>query len=427
MKNMYTLFQIVLELLPVFLLTIAGWSSGILFTTFILSSMLLVVDYRRDVPVNLNDKSYVWCFSVTLALPVIAIFLSQLFGQDIVWRNYDGPARFLLCIPVFLILVKNKIDVLKVLTYSIPCSLFATVLLVTLHPNLTWSPLCDPMLLFPCDLPKRITTSFVDPLTFGSLNITFCLFSLMSIDLYEADSRHTKSLKYLGFIIGMYLSIISGSRTGWLALPLMLLIWIFCSFKKRHVLVCMLALFFMCLGLYYLTSAHERIDSAIQDVINYRWNAVNKRTSIGDRISFFRMAVFLFMQNPLSGFGDSGFIGWINHPELSRFALQSTQEFALRSKFHNEITTNMVKSGIWGLLSSSALFIVPAIIFFKKMRSTSVQVKKIAILGLGYLICTFISGMTTEVFNLKFTASFHGLMLTCLISSLIINSKQKNL
>jgi hypothetical protein len=29
--------------------------------------------------------------------------------------------------------------------------------------------------------------------------------------------------------------------------------------------------------------------------------------------------------------------------------------------------------------------------------------------------------MTTEVFNLKFTASFHALMFTCFISSLLVH------
>ena len=111
---------------------------------------------------------------------------------------------------------------------------------------------------------------------------------------------------------------------------------------------------------------------------------------------------------------------FINHPELNQYALQETQEFALRSGFHNEIATNMVRSGVWGLLSSSALFLLPALFFLRGLYSDSLQAQKVALLALGYLACTFISGMTTEVFNLKFTASFHALMFTCFISSLLV-------
>lgn len=371
--------------------------------------MLLYINKKEGVCVSLKKNKWLSYFLCIFMMPVLAVLISQLFRQEFVWRSYDAPVRFLLCIPILLVLVQNKIDVIKILTYSIPFSLLITLLCVELNPYLNWGP-------------NRITTYFVDPLTFGSLNFTLGLFCFLSIDLYKVDSWRLKMIKYFGVMIGLYLSILSGSRTGWLALPLLFLVWMFFQRKNRETYISMSILLVICIGFFFSNVVQQRLSLVIQEITAYHWSLENQQTSVGERISFLRMAVFLFLQNPLSGFGERGFTEFINHPELNRYAIEETQRFALNAKFHNEIATNMVESGFWGLLSSSALFFVPVIFFIKKLRMTTPKIQKTAMLGFGYLSCTFISGMTTEVFNLKFTASFHAIMLNCLISSLIVHS-----
>lgn len=402
-----------LAISPLFLLTIPRWISGILIASCALALAILWLGARQkqDIPVlSTEQKSWLWCFTILFALPFLAVFLGQLFRQDFAWRDYDSPARFLASIPILVVLVKHRRDIVKSLVYSIPCALVITFITVVLKINEAGV------------IQERMSTYSFDPLTFGSLNLTFGLCCLLSIDLYRSDAWGIKIHKSLGFIVGVFLSILSGSRTGWLAFPLVLGLWLNIKIKGYRILVLMSVVLISIAVYYFSNTVQQRLNIALQEFTAYQWNAINPHDSTGARITFLRMAAFLFSQNPWSGFGDQGFAGLINHPELNRFALPETQEFALRCGFHNEIATNMVRSGIWGLLSSSALFLVPAVLFTRKSRSTSSQTQGIAFLALCYLICTFVSGMTTEVFNLKFTASFHALMFTCFTSSLLIRS-----
>ncbi len=417
MTKVFGALTLCLALSPLFLLTIGGWIGGILFASAALAIIVLCAGRNQFLPITFQQKPWLWRLAVTFALPVFAVFLGQFFRQDFAGRDYDSPSRFLLSIPILIVLVRHRYDILKPLLYSLPAALLITLVVVTLHPEAGWGGI------FSADN-SRVSTYFVDPLTFGSLNLTLGVCCLLSIDLYQRDARWMKSIKAIGFLIGLYLSIVSGSRTGWLALPLVLLLWIHFTLAGYRI-VTLLALLLFLGGSYYLSATvQQRLDLMVREIMDYRWQAINPVSSVGDRLSFLRMAFFLVEQSPLAGFGDRGFSAWINHPELNRYALVKTQEFALRSGFHNEIATNMVRSGIWGLFASCALFFVPAVFFLGKLRSVSAQTGKIALLGLSYVICTFISGMTTEVFNLKFTASFHALMFTCMISALLVHLGQ---
>ncbi|WP_413934861.1 O-antigen ligase family protein [Nitrospira sp. BLG_1] len=415
MANLSYGLQTLLAVSPLFVLTIKGWISGILFASSAAAIFIMLsVIAKGDSPTFPKHHNWLWCFVILFTLPVIAIFLGQSWRQDYVGRDYDSPARFLLSMPILLVLFQKRFDVFRSMVCVIPGSILITCIVVTLNPESPWGHLNDPVHF-------RETTYFVDPLTFGSLNMTLGLCCLLSIDLYGRDDWGVRVYKTTGFIVGVYLSIVSGSRTGWLALPLVLYMWSHLRLTRYRAPV-FIGILLLASGSYYLSATlQQRLDVAVQEIISYHWDTLNPQTSVGDRLSFLRMAVFLFSQNPWSGFGDHGFAAFINSPDLNRYALQQTQEFALHSGFHNEIATNMVRSGVWGLLSSSALFVIPALFFIRSLYGGSQQAQKIAVLALGYLACTFISGMTTEVFNLKFTASFHALMFTCFISSLLVH------
>ena len=403
--------QALLAVSPLLLLTMKGWASGILFASSAVAIVMLCAGFKRDSPSIPKYNSWLWWFVILFALPVVAIFLGQSGRQDYAWRDYDSPSRFLLSVPILLVLFQHRCDMLKWLVNTIPAATFITCTAIMLNPNDVWEPQGN----------FRVSRHFVDPVKFGSLGLTLGLCCFLSIDLYGRDDWWMRIYKGAGFIVGVYLSVLSGSRTGWLALPLMLLLWVNLR-MTRYRAPALISVLLLAGGTYcFSTTVQQRLDLAWQQVLSYQWNAVNPQTSVGERLSFLRMAVFLFAQNPWSGFGDQGFSEFINHPELNRYALQATQEHALRSGFHNEIAINMVRSGVWGLLSSSALFVLPAVFFIRSLYAASPQIKNIGLLALGYLVCTFISSLTIDVFNLKFMASFHALMFTCFISSLLVH------
>jgi O-antigen ligase len=409
------IFLVCLAIFPLFFLSLDGWMSGIFFFASVLASYILIRDKIQETQIIPDYISRPWVFLIMAALasPLLAIFLGQLFRQDFSWPYYDSPSRLLFSILILLVITQKRINTCKLFEYSIPATIFISLASILIKPGTVWEP-------------SRITTYFVDPLTFGSISITFGLASLVSIDLLKRDTLLLKLYKFAGFATGIYLSILSGSRTGWLALPIVLMIWcVSREFKHKTIIITLTGIMTLIASImvyHYSSVVHEKINLAFSEVFAYQWDALNLDNSLAMRISFWRMAIYFFEQNPLGGWGDTSFKILINATDIARFASQYTREFALHSGFHNEIMTNMVRSGIWGLLSSIAVLFIPLCFFIRQLFSPSILTQKMALFSLCYMICTVISSMSTEVLNLKFTTAFHAMMISCLCGSLLITT-----
>jgi O-antigen ligase len=244
--------------------------------------------------------------------------------------------------------------------------------------------------------------------------------SLISINLYKNDQIVCKFVKLSAFILGSYLSLVSGSRTGWAAIPLVLLLWIYIKLSGKHLLIALILVLVFIKALFFIPIVQQRIDIAISEILSYQWQNLNPDTSVGMRISFIRIGLFLFSQNLFSGWGDLGFKEMLKYPELFQFASVYAKETLSIAGFHNEIIANMVRSGIWGFISSTSIFLVPALFFIKGLYSTSIMIRHCALIAMSYLICVFITSITTEVFSSKLTVSFYAIIMVNLIGSLFV-------
>jgi len=398
---------------PVFLLTVKHWTNLVVLVVFIGSLFFLF--RKKEAVLQGSDvvKRWRWIIGLTLIGPILAVGMGQLLRMDFYPPNFDAPLRIALCAPVFLAisngwLYKEGGDPITFLwmKYSLPISLVWTILC---RPSWTNSWGSD-----------KITTYFVDPLSFGSLTLFFSLMTFASLTFFW----HKLSLAHRVFIsisifTGFYLSVMSGSRTGWLVLPFFLFIWIrgFALKQygtKRAVLasLCLLitVLFFISLQ----PVLFEKIKLAFSEIANYHFESLNPDNSVGMRISFYRMAIYFFLENPLKGWGDLGWRQLIDSSEISQFATFYTRDFA-KNGFHNEFFTNAVRSGIWGLASSISLLLVPIILAVNiRNMYPSYRVKLIALFSLFFMIHMNVAGMTTEVTNLVFLSSFFGLTLSVL-------------
>jgi len=403
----------ILGLAPIFALTVRGWTTLTLVLAAVLSIALLIIGRKSNNKLNQNLKEpiiksnanfWVWLMIITLASPVLAILISQSLRHDWVWKAYDAPMRFLVAIPLFLCIYKRNIPVMKVWQWSFPLAGMITLVLLPHLASGGWSG----------DI-TRVTTSFVDPLTFGHITLTFGLLCLFIYNNKETKSWVWKTFKLFGLAAGIYLSIKSGSRTGWVALPILLLLLCLTNTNIKRPLVAALLGITLGIGislLAYKTSniVHGRVNFAFKEIVTYNWNKENSSTSsVGARLSFARMGLYYFMLKPWSGWGENGFKEHINDPFISRFTDQATRICPLDAGFHNEFTTNIVNYGVWGLFSTTLLFFVPLSLFIWAYLKRSHN--KAALIGSAYIICELSSSMSTEVWNLKFTAALSALMI----------------
>ena len=417
-KNSF-IFCVVIS--PLFLLTVSGWMTRIVVVCALLAIVFSYNNNRKNYEIKCNSKVtyYKRILFITLSLPILAIFLGQLFRGRYEWPYYDSPAHIFICIFILLAAAKTSPNLVMRMSYSFPIANLLGLISIRLNPNLFWGS-------------TRLSTNALDPLDFGSLSLTFALISLISIKLHDNNSKWLIAYKLIGFGLGIYLSILSGSRTGWLAVPVILALWLYydhVKFTLTTKVMSTLIIIVMIFSSYFLSSnVHQRVNDTSKDLSSYQWNTIkpNDYNSVGARISFIRIASYLFEKRPLSGWGDGNFESVIDDPALN-FSLPETKKMALGAGFHNDITANMVRSGIWGLIATIALFLIPAIFFMRNLQSAYKKQRDVAFLALSFLTCQFMSSLSMEIFNLKYSASFYGLMIAVFCGQIIYYmSKQPN-
>jgi O-antigen ligase len=392
---------------PLFLLTVQGWMTRIIVVCALLG--VAVCAQAKKQPKVLHPTCPIshqaaWA----LVLPLLSVMASQLLGlghgTPLMASSFDSPAHLLLGVLVLMAMPYTHARLLESLTLTFPLALFLALVAILIQPGETWGL-------------SRVYSTALDPLAFGSLALTFGLMSLVSITQHRHQTPVLILYKMVGFGLGVYLSIISGSRTGWLAAPLVAFIWAYAERNRLtwRIKCLVISGVLLTLGLAYQTNdiIQKRVDLATQEIVEYEWGSKkpNPVSSVGDRISFIRIAVFLMSKKPLSGWGEDG--SWkqvMNHPDLS-FAHVQTKAMALKAGFHNEITAKMVQSGVWGLVSSVLMFGVPAFIFYHALHSNKAEQRHVALLGAVFLSCQFVSSLSMELTNLRYAASFYGLMI----------------
>ena len=214
-------------------------------------------------------------------------------------------------------------------------------------------------------------------------------------------------------------------------MPIFLIIWTFGFSLPSHGRLKTILLVFIILitsGIFIQSSPHftSKVLAAINEISNYHWNAISTEGSADVRISFYRMALFYFLHNPIKGWGDLGWKELMNSPEIANYASEYARNFPEHG-FHNEILTSAVRSGIWGLVSSIAFFLVPIIWAVKILnKSINVDLKLFGFFILFLMLHMLLAGMTTEVTNLVFLASFLGLTISVIVGESIAHSKAVN-
>lgn len=404
---------IVLAMAPLGALTIRHWMDGLFILASVLAIFILVSD--RDTTENNSLKQLLhqpWiiiiCFAMTS--PFLAVLISQLFRQEFELSYFDSPFRFILFIPLLFALLATYQKPVLALNYSFPAAVLLTFGILPLLPHTGWA----------VAQPGRITSYFVDPLTFGRMALELSMISVLIPLTCDSDHQNKRFMvafiKLVVLIAGLLLSIRTGSRTGWLAMPFVTVLWVVYCFRNSRKMAIVMS--FALVGVLSYSFMHmdtfmnRRFNLAVQEFKAYQWKSMNKDESIPMRISFVRIGIDLFKLKPLSGWGDRGFEAEINDAEIRTYSSDFTRQYALSAGFHNELITNMVRSGVWGMLSTLLIFFVPLLYFSRCWTRSKENIY--AFCGICFIFFEVASGLSTEVTNLKFTAAYYSYMVVIL-------------
>ncbi len=388
-------------------LSVKGMTNTCLFLLLIPS--LFYIKKNTNYIIQSNRLRIIGPTVIALSLPVIAIFISQLGRQDWLMRAYDGPSRMLFSIPILFFLIYKKVNFSHLLALASPIALWIIALSLVLHPEIIANEL------------GRYGTAFVRPNAFGTYTTVLTSFCLFNISSPSKSLIIWRLYQISGFLIGLALVIGSGTRGAWLAIPFILVIWLIYNFRALRYylpwLLLLIIIFYFISSAGFFTYPGNRSSSGFYEIINW-FNHSNVDSPTGLRLSIWKISWQLFLHNPLFGYGNKGYVAFLNEPWFSSTASAAAKGTLACCGTHNELLANTLRSGITGTLSILFLFIAPFSLFAKNARHLNPDIAKASQLGLAYITCLTICSISIEIFNLKYLSSFYGLIIAGLTAQI---------
>ena len=227
---------------------------------------------------------------------------------------------------------------------------------------------------------------------FGNIGLLMGMLCLAGLG-WAVMQRHRGCwvvLLLLGALGGMLASLFSGSRGGWVGLPLMLFV-LYRAYGRECPpagSVAALGAVVLVVGLAWSlpqTGVKARVSAAVTQVGQYIAGE-NLHSSVGVRFEMWRGASSLMLDKPLLGWGETGYEAGMQqlaeagqvHPNAARFG-----------HAHNEFFDHAAKHGLLGLAALLALYLVPITLFAPGLRAASLSVRALATAGtlipVGYI------------------------------------------
>ena len=205
----------------------------------------------------------------------------------------------------------------------------------------------------------------------GDMCMTLGLFSLLGLFYRSSSKQKYKLIMSAGVIGGIWGSIISGSRGGWIIL-VPAIVFILYMFRKRIVKKTL----FIAIGITLAsmvvavatpqTGIWQRYVDMRQDIHQYENNHVN--TSLGLRFNMWKGAWIGIKEKPLLGWGTSGAQNLKKEQVAQGILIKEAAEF---NHVHNQLLNDWYERGILGLLSGISIFFVSMIWFSKVLNNYS--------------------------------------------------------
>ena len=382
---------------PVLMLTVKGGMNAVFL--FILLLALAVWMVR---PAGMNAVAWKpeWtAYVAAMFLLSFAILVSQMAHQNITAHPHDAASRYWLAIPIFLLLHRLPLRVIGVLQYAFPLGAIGGLLMAREHAG-------------------RLAIATLDMIHFGDFELILGMLSLFSLNWLGRDIPALRLLKILGGIAGVWASLASGTRGGWLAIPLFIGFFFYFNlgkgFLKSIMASLLVATLAMTAGYFAVGTFHQRVNALAHDVMTF--DQGNRDTSTGLRWQLYQAAADVLYRHPFAGVGPEGFASEMQ-PMVEAGKLTPYAAYLGRGEVHNEILAKAVGMGILGLIATLAGYLVPLRLFWRATKAGSDRVRRSGILGVVFVSGVFVFGLTVEFLNLTMATAFYSFTVAVLLAA----------
>jgi len=395
---------------PALFLVVKSWVNACLFVLFFIALFRIGKSHRIFFRRCGNDF---WLIFLSLLAPFLCELFAQLGRGNIVLSSLDGPSRFLMASVLFIYL--SKFDTRAIIGWLGLGSglgvVFVAIALI-LFPEYYWE--------------QRAATYFVDPNTLPCFSVVLLALFLF-IDPPTFLNGYTRLSRGVAAALTLFIAHESASRSSWLALVGLGVFWILVTTRrqpKRRTILLLSWVTCLALLLSLSSTVRDRSSNALAGITPFLTGTVQENvmdvqlTGTGQRVVLALLDLQLILDNPFFGLAD----GEIPPPEelFNQSDLVDDQIYMIKklAGSHSEILAQLLRKGlIFGSIFLLSVFVFPV---FLTLRSLIFSEESYGYNGkIAFLACLLvlvISSIGIQIFNLKMTSSFYGLILALMLT-----------
>ena len=387
------------------------WRGGTGYGFFLLLAIAL-----QQAWANRHDRGYFaplrahpWYVAAMIFPPVAILAQQAVFGF---WapRQFDPLSRFAFALPIFLLLCRMPSRSLTAIGWGCALgALAASAWLFIAPPAGDWS---DTV---------RLSNYYTNPIPFGD---TALLFAFLSLITFGWDHRHRAfalAVKLTGLVAGGVASYLSGTRGGWVAVPVFLILigmqygW-FTHWKR--VLVATACIVACVAALLSTERIHQRFVSATRDVTLLEHG--NEDTPVGVRLQLWRAAITLFEEHPVYGVGKGNLRN--AYGELAQRGMASPN--IVNERAHSDFFSAIAEMGAIGAASIFVVYFGTSVYFWRARRDADPVIRTAACSGLAVSFSTILFGLTIDVFVPVMVTVLLALLTAAFLATIVVRRRE---
>ncbi|MCX5464211.1 O-antigen ligase family protein [Alcaligenes parafaecalis] len=349
-------------------------------------------------PTSLRSGQSLQSQSISRGLYTI---LALVFANGLlIWFLHQNPSnqldllsRYLLLVPIFYMLSSLRLHSGVIWV----CFALASLSALWIIPAQYGGPLHD----------GRIY-GYTGAIQFGNIALSlacFCLVALLSQLSQAQRSSPILLVSFLGCLAGFLLSLLAGSRGGWIALPAVFLILAYAYLPKQYfrrgMMILSLAAALSASILWQTETIQSRIALAQHDIEQFE--AGNSNTSIGARFAIWQANWKLIQERPLSGWS------YQQHEQALTELVRTGQADAVvlnLANSHNNYIETWVDLGLAGLLLQILLLLYCFYGFIRRVHASEPHVRAYAACGSILIAIYALANLTQNMMERNNTLLF---------------------
>ncbi|EEA02020.1 O-antigen polymerase [Burkholderia sp. H160] len=355
-------------------------------------------------------RTYRW-FTIGMLAFVVGIGAQQLALGYWLPREFDNASRFVLALLVFLLLRQLPSRNLRMIGWGCAAGALAVGAWAIIdQPPGGWTEA------------NRLNNSYTNAIPFGDTSLLLAFLSVFTLGWDNPRDWRVLVPRVLALVSGGYASFLSGTRGGWLAVPVFVVLlgmqyhWFT---QKKRLLIATLAIVIAAGGVLSTERVQKRLAEVPNDVS--MMHKGEDDTATGLRLQLWNASRLMFERHPVWGVGKGHLVD-----ELGVMAKRGEVKAEIvNERAHSDFFSTLAEMGAVGVICLLLFYYGITVYFWRNRLATDPTIRAASYAGLAVATSTVIFGLTIDVLV--------PMMVTVLIASLVatllavIDARQREL